>query len=241
MSGRLDGKRALVTGASRGLGRALVEKFVAEGARVAFTWTRDEQGAATTAASGARGFRVSVLDVPGTQTMVRTLDAEWGGLDLLVNNAGITQNLPFALMEAEDWDDVLDVNVKGTFLTTKAVIRGMIRQRSGVVLNIGSLAGVRMIEAPVHYCTSKAALLGFTQSLAKEMGRYGIRVLCLAPGLLEDGVGRKLPEYRLEDYLKHCALGRVGTFAEVAEFAAFVVSDENSYMSGATIVMDGGL
>ena len=98
-----------------------------------------------------------------------------------------------------------------------------------------------MIEAPVHYCASKAALKGLTQALAKEVARYQIRVLCLAPGLLEDGVGRNLPEHRLADYLKHCALGRVGTFEEVARFAAFLVSDANTYMSGETVVMDGGL
>jgi 3-oxoacyl-[acyl-carrier protein] reductase len=135
----------------------------------------------------------------------------------------------------------MDVNVKGAFLTARAVLKGMIRRRGGVILNIGSLAGVRMIDAPVHYCASKAALKGLTQALAKEVARYQIRVLCLAPGLLEDGVGRNLPEHRLADYVKHCALSRVGTFAEVARFAAFLVSDANSYMSGETVVMDGGL
>ena len=117
----------------------------------------------------------------------------------------------------------------------------MIRRKRGVILNIGSLAGVRMIEAPVHYCASKAAIKGLTEALAKEVARYGIRVLCLAPGLLEDGVGRNLPDHRLADYLKHCALGRLGDLDEVARFAAFLVSDANSYMSGETVVIDGGL
>ena len=173
--------------------------------------------------------------------MVRELESAWGGIDILVNNAGVTQNLPLALLEEEDWDHVMDTNVKGTFLTTKAVIRGMIRRKSGVVLNIGSLAGVRMIEAPIHYCASKAALKGLTEALAKEVARHHVRVLCLAPGLLEDGVGRNLPDYRLADYLRHCALGRVGTFEEVARFAAFLVSDAASYMTGETILMDGGV
>ncbi len=144
-------------------------------------------------------------------------------------------------MEEEDWDLVMDTNVKGAFLTTRAVLRGMIRNRCGVVLNIGSLAGVRMIDAPVHYCTSKAAIKGFTEALAKEVARHQIRVLCLAPGLLEEGIGQNLPDYRREDYLKHCSLGRVGSFEEVARFAAFLVSDANSYMTGETIVMDGGI
>ena len=243
----LKGKRALVTGGGRGLGRAIGLAFASEGARVAFTYTRDEESARATAeairAAGGEGrsHKVSVLDVPATETMVKELEAAWGGIDVLVNNAGISQNLPVALLEEEDWDKVMDINVKGTFLTSKAALRGMIRRKSGVILNIGSLAGTRMLEAPIHYCASKAAVKGMTEALAKEVARYQIRVLCLAPGLLEDGVGRNLPDYRLADYLKHCALGRVGTFEEVARFAAFLVSDANSYMTGETVIMDGGL
>ena len=239
----LTGKTALVTGGSRGLGRALVETFAGEGARVAFSYARDDAGADATvkAAPGAKAFRVSVLDVPGTDAMIEAIEQEWGAVDILVNNAGISQNLPLALMEEEDWDRVMDVNVKGTFLTSRAALRGMIRRKRGVVLNIGSLVAVRMMEAPVHYCASKAAIKGLSEALAKEVARYGIRVLCLAPGLLEDGVGRNLPDYRLADYLKHCSLGRLGGLAEVARFAAFLVSDANSYMSGETVVIDGGV
>jgi 3-oxoacyl-[acyl-carrier protein] reductase len=240
----LKGKRALITGGSRGLGRALGRLFASEGARVAFTYVGNVE-AATSAlealGAGARSFQVSVLDIPGTQQMVKELEEAWGGIDILVNNAGISQNLPLALMEEEDWDRVMDLNVKGTFLTSKAVLRGMIRRKSGVILNIGSLAGVRMIEAPIHYCASKAAVRGMTEAMAKEVARYQIRVLCLAPGLLEDGVGRNLPDYKLAEYLKHCSLGRVGCFEEVARFAAFLVSDANTYMTGETVVIDGGV
>lgn len=243
----LTGRTLLVTGASRGLGRAFCRAGAEAGARVAFTYTRDEEGARATteairAAGGeARSFRISVLDRAGTEAAVKELEQAWGGIDILINNAGVSQNLPLALMEEEDFDHVMDINVKGTFLTSKAVLRGMIRKKSGVILNIGSLVGARMIEAPVHYCTSKAAVQGLTMSMAKEVARYQIRVNCLAPGLLEDGVGRNLPDYRLADYLKHCALKRVGTFDEVARFAVFLVSDVNTYMTGETIVMDGGV
>ena len=243
----LAGKRALITGGGRGLGRAIGLAFASEGAKVAFTYTRDDEAARATAeAIGALGGevrtrKVSVLDLPATETLAKELEEAWGGIDILVNDAGISQNLPVALLEEEDWDRVMDINVKGTFLTTKAVLRGMVRRKSGVILNIGSLAGARMLEAPIHYCASKAAIKGLTEALAKEVARYQIRVLCLAPGLLEDGVGRNLPDYRLADYLKHCALGRVGTFEEVARFAAFLVSDSNSYMTGETVIMDGGL
>ena len=168
---------------------------------------------------------------------MREIERDWGAIDILVNNAGVSQNLPLALMEEEDWDHVMDVNVKGTFLTSRAVLRGMIRRKRGVVLNIGSLAGVRMIEAPVHYCASKAAIKGLTEALAKEVARYGIRVLCLAPGLLEDGVGRNLPEHRLADYLQALlARPRSARSTRSPGFAAFLVSDANSYMSGETIV-----
>ena len=240
----LAGRTALITGGSRGLGRALVETFAREGARVAFSYARDEAGAQLTiaAAAGApKAFRVSVLDVDGTNAMIDDIERDWGAIDVLVNNAGISQNLPLALMEEDDWDRVMDVNVKGTFLTSRAVLRGMIRRKRGVVLNIGSLVSVRMMEAPVHYCASKAAVKGLSEALAKEVARYGIRVLCLAPGLLEDGVSRNLPDYKLADYLKHCSLGRLGSLEEVARSAAFLVSDANGYMSGETVVIDGGM
>ncbi len=238
----LQGKRVLITGGSRGLGRALCQVFTSEGARVAFTWTRDEEGAAAiVAACAARSFRVSVLDVPATAALVRDLESDWGGIDVLVNNAGLTQPLPFALVDEADWDRVLDTNLKGAFLTSKAVLPGMVRRRCGVILNIGSLAGSRMIAAPVHYCASKGGIKALTQAMAKDLARYGIRVLCLAPGLLDDGMGNNVPPSALAEYLRHCALGRLGTVEEAARFAAFLVSDRNSYMNGETVLLDGGL
>src|SRR6185369_13355064 len=139
------------------------------------------------------------------------------------------------------WDRIIALNVKGPYLAARAVLRGMIRRRSGRIVNIGSLAGMRMLEAPVHYCTSKAAIKGFTESLAKEMGRYGILVNCVAPGLLEEGVGDNLPDGKRDEYLKHCTLKRVGLLREVADLVAFVASERNSYMNGTTIVVDGGV
>src|SRR4029079_12070449 len=140
-----------------------------------------------------------------------------GKIDILVNNAGYGQVVPLALMEETDWDDMLDTHVKGAFLTTQAVLRVMVRERYGRIINVGSLAGVKMMQAPVHYATAKAALKGFTESLAKEIGRYGITVNCVAPGVLDEGVSNNLPKARLDDYLRHCALGRLGTSDDVAE------------------------
>ena len=244
---RLIDKRILVTGGSRGLGRAMCTTFAAHGARIAFTYVRDDLAAESVRSeclqigSEIMDAKTSATDASGMETFARHVESSWGGIDVLVNNAGMTQMLPLAMIDEEDWDQVMDVNVKGPFLTTKAVLPGMIRRRAGVILNIGSLAGARMLSAPLHYCTSKAAVKGFTQSLAKELSRHQIRVLCLAPGLLDDGMGANVPETGLADYLHHCSLGRLGTTQEAAELAAFMISDANSYMNGETIILDGGV
>jgi NAD(P)-dependent dehydrogenase (short-subunit alcohol dehydrogenase family) len=144
-------------------------------------------------------------------------------------------------MEEEDWDRMMDTHVKGAFLVSQAVMRGMIKRKAGRILNISSLAGVKMMQAPVHYSAAKAALKGFTEALAKEIGRYGVLVNCLAPGILDEGVSGNLPEAKLEDYLRHCSLGRTGRLEEVADVAAMLVTDRNSYMNGATVVLDGAV
>ena len=248
MSGRLAGQRALVTGGSRGLGRAIAVALAAEGAFVAFNYRSRAADAAETerlaaeAGGRARGFQVDVLDYPGLVGLCRTVESEEGGpFTILVNNAGVGQVVPLALMEEADWDRMMDTHVKGAFLATKAALRGMIRQKYGRILNIGSLAGTKMMEAPVHYATAKAALRGFTEAVAKEVGRYGITVNNLAPGLLTDGVMVNLPEGRKAEFLRHCSLGRLGEFHEVAVVAAFLVSPENSYMNGATVLVDGAV
>jgi NAD(P)-dependent dehydrogenase (short-subunit alcohol dehydrogenase family) len=238
---------ALVTGGSRGLGAAIVKTFAREGARVAFNYSSSDAAAAATAAAVeaaggfARAYKCSVLDREGLRAMLRRIEDDVGPIDTLVNNAGVGQVLPLALMEEEDWDRMMDTHVKGAFLATQAVMRGMIRRKRGYILNVSSLAGVRMVRAPVHYCTAKAALRGFTEALAKEIGKYGIVVNALAPGLLDEGVADNLPADHKADYVANCALGRIGTCAEVAELAALLVAKQNTYMTGATILADGGI
>jgi len=243
----LKDKRVLVTGGSRGLGRAICQVLAASEARVAFTYAADDQGASETlrllaqAGSHALAEKVDACDADATHALAERLEKDWGGVEVLINNAGITQALPFALLDADDWDVMMRVNTRGPFVTTQALLRGMIRRSAGVVLNIGSLAGSRMLDAPIHYSASKTALVGLTRALARQVSRYSIRVNCLAPGLLEGGVGDAVPAYRVDDYVSHCALGRLGTFDEVARLAAFMVSERSSYMNGEVVVVDGGL
>jgi NAD(P)-dependent dehydrogenase (short-subunit alcohol dehydrogenase family) len=245
--GLLEGKVAFVTGGSRGLGRSICDVMAREGADVAFNYSTNEDDARKTeeliAARGRRAlpYVCSVLDAAALATTVQDIEAKAGRIDILVNNAGVSQAMPFPLIDEGDWDRVMDVNVKGTFLATQAVVRGMIRQKRGKILNISSLAGVTLIRAPVHYATAKAALQGFTTSLSKELARYGIHVNCLAPGLLDTGVAHAVTEDQKAEYLKHCSLGRLGTGEEIAELVAFLTSDRCSYLSGTTVIADGGV
>lgn len=244
---RLAGKRCLVTGGSRGLGRAMCEAFAEAGAKIAFTYRTDTADAeATREALQARGcdplvFQGDVADSAHVKHVVGTIVKDWGGVDVLVNNAGITQILPIALLEEADFDAVIATNVKGPYLFSRAVLRSMIRAKSGHILNIGSFASERVIEAPLHYAAAKSALRGMTESLAREVGRYNIKVNLLSPGLLDCGLARMLPKHRVQEYVSQASLGRLGTAREVADIATFLVSDENSFMAAAKIVADGGL
>ncbi len=239
--------RCLITGGSRNLGRAIGLALARRGARVAFTWSRRAEDARettrllTAAGADTQSFQGSVDDAAHAEATVRALAADWGGLDVLVNAAGINQLLPLALLEEADWDRMMAVNVKGAFLFSRAALRHMIRARRGHILNVGSFAGERMVPAPVHYAASKAALRGFTEATAREVGRYGVQVNLLVPGLLEEGLAQRLPAHRLQDYRDQSALGRLGGLEEVAEWAAWAVSGENTLMTGARLVLDGGL
>lgn len=254
----LDGKRCLVTGGSRGLGLALCTAFARAGARVAFTYSRDDgfagearaaiEEAMKSAGRPAPGpddtplsFKGSVADKAHVDATIAALMRGWGGIDVLVNNAGINQIYPLALLEEDDWDAVMDVNVKGPYLFSRAAVKHMIRQKRGHILNIGSFASERMIESPLHYATAKSALRGFTEALAMAVGKHGVQVNLLAPGLLDAGMSTMLPRRAASDYLAQCAMGRLGTVEEVADMAVFLVSDENTFMTGAKLVLDGGL
>jgi len=235
-------RAALVTGGSGALGSAIVRALRRDGLGVAFTYRRDPEAAARLSQeTGAPAFRADLTDRRQVEALVRAATEALGQVDVLVNNAGYTQVMPFPLIEEEDWDEVLAANLKTLFLTTREVVRGMIARRQGVILNIGSLAGHRLLEVPVHYATAKAGVSGFTLSLAKELSRYNIRVNSVVPGLLDEGVGRLVPERELTEYVRYCAAGRPGTTQEVADVVAFLASERATYVNAQNVFVDGGI
>ena len=247
---RLDGKRVVVTGGTRGIGRAIALAFAAAGARLVINFHRNEKAATETAAaiakiSGApptliRGDASSAGF--GRELLTMALEA-MGGVDILVNNAAVSHNTPFLMLEEDEWRDAIDVNINSLFAVTQPILRHMVEKRQGGrILNLSSVCGVRPVAAvPVHYAATKAAITAFTYTLAKEVGRYNILVNGIAPGLIETDFAKNLPEARQEDFKKFCPLRRIGTAEEVANLALFMVSDLNTYMTGEMVVISGGL
>lgn len=242
----LEGKNALVTGGSRGIGRAICEVFAREGANVAFNYhANDEAAAQVVAAIEARerralSYKVSVTDRPACNHMVREIIDAFGHVDVLVNNAAVNRADNFATMTEKAWAGVMDTNVNGLFNVTKPVYKNMIRRRSGKILNITSIGAVRALPTSVHYATSKAAVNGFTKCLSREAAAFGISVNAIAAGIYDTDLGNTLPDKFLEIYMDWCSMGRLGQAVELAEFAAFLCSDRNSYMNGEIVVVDGG-
>lgn len=241
----LKGRTAFVTGGTGAIGSAIVRSLAGHGARVSFSFFNkaDKARELELELGGERvkAYPLDVLDKAGSLKAGDQVERDFGPVDILVNNAGITQVMPFALIEEEDWDRMMDVNVKGMFLVTKAFVRGMIRRKKGAVVNLGSLAGMRVLEVPVHYATAKSAVVGFTLSLARELSRYNVRVNAVVPGLLDGGVSSNVPDTQREDYFQHCTVGRAGKPEEVAELVAFLASDRASYINAQAIHIDGGV
>lgn len=243
----LKNKIAFVSGGSGALGQAIVRVLAREGCRVAYSYRTGQQKARlleqelADAGCDAKAFPLDVTDAKACRDLVLAIEAVYGPTDILVNNAGVAHVMPFAMIQEEDWDTMMDVNVKGMFLVTKAFARGMIRHRAGSIINLGSLAGMRMLEVPVHYAAAKSAVVGFTTALAKELGRYNIRVNAIAPGMLAGGVSDNVPAKQREEYRHYCALSRVGTCEEIAELVAFLASDRCPYINAQSILVDGGI
>jgi len=184
---------------------------------------------------------LDIRNVKDITEKINSLVNETGDFDILVNNASVSHILPLSMIEEEDADFVFDVNIKGTLFLTKAVVRGMIRQKKGVVVNIGSIAGHRMLDVPVTYAMSKASIAGFTIALASELKRFNIRVNNVIPGMMEGGVSKGIPDDLQKVFISHCAAGRAGKAADVAELVSFLASEKASYINGQNIFVDGGI
>lgn len=242
----LEGKRAFITGGTRGIGAALCDVFAREGADIAFNFnSRDDLALETVAKVEAHGrralnFKISVTDRVGMKKVTREVVEKWGGIDVLINNAAINRGDNFATTTDRAWDEVINTNVGSLFAVTKPIYKQMIRQRKGSILNITSIGAMRALPTAVHYATSKAAMIGFTKCLSREAGTFGVKVNAIAAGIFDTELAQALPERLLQMHHFWASSGRAGRPEELAEYAAFMVSDRNSFMNGEVVIVDGG-
>ena len=244
---QLKGKTAVVTGSGRGLGKSIALKLAQMGANIVLNDIVSSDAIDSTAEEfKAAGYNVLVTkgDVRSesdVKDMVSKAVEAFGSVDILVNNAGITKDKPMAMMSEQDWDDVLDINLKGAFFCTKIVSKTMIKKRSGKIINIASVAGVMGNPGQANYSASKAGLIGLTKSTAKELASRGITCNAVAPGIIQSKMTDVLPEKVKENYLNNIPLGRFGTPDDVANVIGFLASDDSNYVTGQVINIDGGL
>jgi 3-oxoacyl-[acyl-carrier protein] reductase len=235
-------KVALVTGGSRGIGKAIVEELCRRHATVYFTYHRHEEAAAQTAqATGSVKILCSQADGVAIDNAVESIVRKHNRLDILVNNAGITSDQYLMMMPVDEWEKVLDTNLGGAFRFTKAAVRPMMNAKQGVIVNIASVSGLVGIGGQTNYAASKGALLAFSRSLAAELGPRGIRVNAVVPGFIETDMTAKMPRQIKQQNIGRILAKRFGTPSEVAAVVAFLASDESSYIIGQSIVVDGGL
>lgn len=243
----LEGKTALITGASKGIGRSIALKYAEEGANVAFTYLSSvEKGEALVAeleAKGikAKGYRSDASDYAAAEQLINEVVTDFGSLDVLINNAGITQDNLLMRMTEEMWDKVINVNLKSVFNTVKAANRTMMKQRRGSIINLTSVVGIKGNAGQANYAASKAGIIGFTKSVALELGSRGIRSNAIAPGFIETEMTDQLDEATVQSWRDAIPLKRGGQPEDVANLAAFLGSDMSSYISGQVIQVDGGM
>jgi 3-oxoacyl-[acyl-carrier protein] reductase len=243
----LDGKTAIVTGASRGIGKAIALKFAQEGCNVAFTDLFADENMKNTEAElqalgvKAKGYASDASKFDETDKVVGTIVNDFGQVDILVNNAGITKDTLLMRMTEEQWDMVINVNLKSVFNFTKAVQKTMLKQRSGSIINLSSVVGVSGNAGQSNYSASKAGIIGFTKSIARELGSRGIRSNAIAPGFIITEMTAKIPEDARKAWEESIPLKRGGTPEEVAGVAAFLASDLSSYVSGQVITVCGAM
>lgn len=243
----LKGKTAIITGSARGLGKAIAWKLAGMGANIVLNDIITSEAVDSTAKEmQAAGYNVTVAkgDVrcqEDIDNIVKKTVESYGSIDILVNNAGITRDTLIIRMSEKDWDDVLDINLKGAFLCTKAVVKVMIKQRKGKIINVASIAGVMGNPGQANYSASKAGLIGLTKSIAKEMASRGITCNAIAPGLIQSQMTDILPDKVKENYLNNIPLGKFGTPEDIARVVGFFASPDSDYITGQVLHIDGGL
>ena len=244
----LEGRTALITGAGRGIGRATAARLAREGARIAINFKGNAEAAEEAKRLVEKGGGEAALvqgdvsvDAEADEVVKAALEFGKGRLDILVNNAGITRDNLLVRMSAEDWDAVVDLNLRGAFLVTKAAMRPMMKQRSGRIVNVSSVAGVAGNMGQANYAAAKAGLIGFTKTIAREMATRNITANAVAPGFIPTDLTRDLLARMEQTILPQIPLGRFGTVEDVANAIAFLVSDEASYITGQVLVVDGGM
>jgi len=243
----LTGKTALITGASKGIGRAVALKFAEHGANVAFTYLSSvEQGEALEKELSARevkakGYRSDAADFSAAEALISNVVNDFGALDVLVNNAGITKDMLLLRMNEEIWDEVIRVNLKSVYNTVKAVARTFMKQRNGVIINMSSVVGIKGNAGQGNYAASKAGIIGFTKSIALELGSRNIRCNAIAPGFIETEMTEKLDPKTVQSWREAIPLQRGGTPEDVADCAVFLASDMAAYITGQVIQVDGGM
>ncbi|MFT4778724.1 MAG: 3-oxoacyl-[acyl-carrier protein] reductase [Flavobacteriales bacterium] len=243
----LEGKVAIITGASRGIGKGIAEVFAAQGATVAFTYlSSDEKARALEAelsekGGKAKGFKSDASKFDDAQKLVNDVVAEFGTVDILINNAGITRDNLLMRMSEEQWDEIMDINLKSAFNLTKGVLRTMLKARSGSIVNMSSVVGVKGNAGQANYAASKAGLIGFTKSVAAELGSRNIRCNAIAPGFIETEMTGALDEKVVQSWRDAIPLKRGGSTEDVANLALFLSSDMSTYITGQVINVDGGM
>lgn len=242
----LEGKVALVTGASRGIGRAIAVALGKAGATVAGTATSDAGASGISeylrneGLKGA-GFKLNVNDAAQSEAVLGRIESEHGSVAILVNNAGITRDNLLLRMKDAEWDEIMDTNLKSVFRLSRLVIRSMMKARFGRIINITSVVGSMGNAGQVNYAAAKAGVVGFSKSLAKEVGSRNITVNCIAPGFIDTDMTRGLPDDQKNALLAHIPLGRFGRVEEIAAAAAFLASDGAAYVTGNTLHVNGGM
>ena len=240
----LSGKIALVTGASRGIGAAIADTLAQAGATVNGTATSDSGAAAIgerLAQWNGQGRALNAAEADGIENLIADIEKEFGKLDILVNNAGITRDNLLMRMKEEEWDEIMQVNLKSVFRASKAVLRGMMKQRSGRIINITSVVGAMGNAGQANYAAAKAGLMGFAKSMAREVGSRGITVNCIAPGFIDTDMTRALPEEVRKTFEAQTALGRFGDAQDIADAVLFLASDQAKYITGQTLHVNGGM